>query len=111
MVANDLIGYAKRFVKGIEVNDETLAVDLIKQVGPGGNFLTEAHTVMNMMNEFYEPDLADRTLYEEWVSSGRNTIKDRARQKLNALMASHNPHYISEDQEEEIRSRFKEIQD
>jgi trimethylamine--corrinoid protein Co-methyltransferase len=108
---NEILGMCERVLQGIEVNDNTLAVNLIENIGPGGNFLTEAHTVMNMMDEFYEPDLADRTLYEEWISSGRNTIKDRARQKLNALMASHNPRYISEDKEKEIRSRFKEIQD
>ena len=53
----------ERVLQGIEVTDETLAVSLIENVGPGGNFLAEAHTVMNMMDEFYHPSLADRTLY------------------------------------------------
>jgi trimethylamine--corrinoid protein Co-methyltransferase len=108
---NEILGMCERVLQGIEVNDDTLAVDLIENVGPGGNFITEAHTVMNMMDEFYEPDLADRTLYEEWVSSGRHTIKDRARQKLKTLMESHHPKFISEDQQKAIRARFREIQD
>jgi trimethylamine--corrinoid protein Co-methyltransferase len=108
---NEILGMCERVLRGIEVNDKTLAVDLIEQVGPGGNFLTEAHTVMNMLDEFYEPNLADRTLYEEWISSGRQTIKDRARQKLHDLMSSHNPSYLTAEQKKQIRSRFSNIQD
>jgi trimethylamine--corrinoid protein Co-methyltransferase len=108
---NEILGMCERVLQGIEVTDETLAVDLIKDIGPGGNFLTEAHTVMNMMNEFYHPALADRTLYEEWESSGRHTIKDRARQKLEELMASHNPCYIDDEQDKIIRPKFPGIQD
>jgi trimethylamine--corrinoid protein Co-methyltransferase len=107
---NEILGMCERVLQGIEVTDETLAVDLIENVGPGGNFLTEAHTVMNMMDEFYIPSLADRTLYDEWVASGRHTIKDRARQKLDELMATHNPCYITEDQEKEIHLKFPTIQ-
>jgi len=111
MMDNEILGMCERVLRGIEVNDETLAVDLIEHVGPGGNFLTEAHTVMNMMDEFYEPDLADRTLYDEWVSSGRNTIKERAREKLEALMSSHHPRYITEELEKDIKAKFSNIQD
>lgn len=107
---NEIIGMCERVLQGIEVTDETLAVGMIEDVGPGGNFLTEAHTVMNMMNEFYHPTLADRTLYDEWVSSGRHTIKDRAQQKLKELMASHNPCYITDEQDKIIRSKFPGIQ-
>jgi len=108
---NEILGMCERVLQGIEVTDETLAVNLIEKVGPGGNFLAEAHTVMNMMDEFYHPSLADRTLYDEWVSSGRHTIKDRARQKLEELMATHNPCYITDAQEKTIRSKFPGIQD
>ena len=108
---NEIIGMCERVLRGIEVNDETLAVELIKQVGPGGNFLTEPHTVMNMMNEFYNPFLADRTLYEEWVAAGRQSARDKARQVLDTLMAEHHPDPLSEDLSKEIRTRFPNIQD
>jgi trimethylamine--corrinoid protein Co-methyltransferase len=107
---NEILGMCERVLRGIEVSDETLAVDLIEKVGPGGNFIAEDHTVMNMMNEFYEPNLANRTLYDEWISSGRLSMKDRARQKLEELMASHNPNYIEEAVDKQIRSKFPEIQ-
>jgi trimethylamine--corrinoid protein Co-methyltransferase len=108
---NEIIGMCERVLRGIEVNDETLAVELIKQVGPGGNFLTEPHTVMNMMNEFYNPSLADRTLYEEWVAAGRQSARDKARQVLDTLIADHHPDPLSENLSKEIRTRFPNIQD
>ena len=107
---NELLGMCERVLRGIEVTDETLAVDLIEEVGPGGDFMAQAHTVLNMMDEFYNPFLADRTLYEEWISKGSTTMKDRARQKLDKLIDSHNPCYIDETEQNNIRSRFPEIQ-
>ncbi|MFC2125750.1 trimethylamine methyltransferase family protein [Bacteroidota bacterium] len=111
MVDNEILGMCERVLRGIEVSDETLAVDVIEKVGPGGNFITEDHTVMNMMNEYFNPTIADRTLYDAWKSSGSYSMKDRARQKLEELMATHNPCYISETEAKEIRTRFPEIQD
>jgi trimethylamine--corrinoid protein Co-methyltransferase len=88
-----------------------LAVDLIEKVGPGGDFLAQEHTVMHMMDEYFETSLADRTHYEDWVSSGRQDMKMRARVKLDELMKSHNPCYIKDAENREIRSRFPEIRD
>ncbi len=111
LMDNEILGMCERVLKGIEVNDETLAVELIEKVGPGGDFLAQEHTVMHMLDEFYETDLADRTHYEQWVSSGRQDMKMRAREKLNALIKSYNPCYISDSKMKEIRSRFPEIRD
>jgi trimethylamine--corrinoid protein Co-methyltransferase len=108
---NEILGMCDRVLRGIEVTDDTLAIDLIEEVGPGGNFIAESHTVMHMMDEFFNPTLADRNLYDEWSKSGRQTMKDRARQKLRELMDSpHNPH-ITGEEEKRIRSRFPGIND
>ena len=111
LMDNEILGMCERVLRGIEVNSETLAVDLIEKVGPGGDFLAQEHTVMHMLNEFYETSLTDRTHYEEWVSSGRQDMKMRARVKLNDLIKSYNPCYISEVKNREIRSSFPEIRD
>jgi trimethylamine--corrinoid protein Co-methyltransferase len=108
---NELLGMCERVLRGIDVTDESLAVDLIEEVGPGGNFIAQPHTLMNMLDEFYEPSLADRTLYDEWVSSGSLSMKDRARQKLNKLMAEQHPAYIDESINKEIRKKFPGIKD
>ena len=108
---NEILGMCERVLRGIEVNADTLAVDLIEKVGPGGDFLGQEHTVLHMMDEFYETDLSDRSHYEEWVSAGRQDMKMRTREKLEALMNSHHPCYINEAEMSEIRSRFPEIRD
>jgi trimethylamine--corrinoid protein Co-methyltransferase len=108
---NEILGMCERVLQGIEVTDETLAVDVIEQVGPGGNYLTEAHTVMHMMDEFYNPSLADRALYDEWVAKGRHSIKRRAGEKLQELISKHNPCYIPEAADRKIRAKFPEIRD
>ena len=109
IIDNEILGMCDRVLRGIEVTDETLAVDLIEEVGPGGDFLGEAHTVKHMRQEFFEPVLADRTGYESWVNTGRPDTKVQARQQLEKLMASHNPCYVTEVQQKEILERFPEI--
>ena len=56
-ICDDIIGYARKIVKGIEVNPETLAVDVIDRVGPGGNFLADEHTMRNFKTETWYPRL------------------------------------------------------
>lgn len=109
IIDNEIIGMCQRVLKGIEVNDETLAVDLIEKVGPGGNFLSEMHIVENMRGEFFENPLADRTLYEQWKSNGKKDILKRAREKLEDILATHAPLAIDKKIDEQIRSEFPEI--
>ena len=111
LMDNEILGMCERVLRGIDVNSETLAVDLIEKVGPGGDFLAQEHTVMHMLNEFYDTSLTDRTLYEEWVSSGRQDMKMRTRVKLDELIKTYNPCYISDAKNREIRSRFPDIRD
>jgi trimethylamine--corrinoid protein Co-methyltransferase len=111
LMDNEILGMCERVLRGIEVNSGTLAIDLIEEVGPGGDFLAQEHTVMHMLDEFYETNLADRTHYEEWVSSGRQDMKMRTRVKLDELIKSYYPCYISDAKNKEIRSRFPEIRD
>ncbi|GAH32243.1 unnamed protein product, partial [marine sediment metagenome] len=71
VMADEIIGYIKRIARGIEVNEETLAVDVIKEIGPGGNFLVHPHTLRNFRKELWEPDLSDRQTLSKWVEDGK----------------------------------------
>ena len=57
---NEILGMCQRVLRGIEVNDESLAVDLLIEKGPAKDFLAEEHTVRHMRQEFYDPQLANR---------------------------------------------------
>ena len=90
VIDNEILGMVMRAVEGITVDDDTLAFDLIKQVGPGGNFVTAKHTRQFMRSEHYQPSLSDRDSREEWEARGGKTTWERAAQGVKELIANHN---------------------
>jgi trimethylamine--corrinoid protein Co-methyltransferase len=89
IIDNEILGMVMRAVEGIKVNDDTLAFDLIKQVGPGGNFIASKHTRQFMRNEHYQPSLSDRNSREEWESKGEKNTWERASAMVPQLIANH----------------------
>lgn len=83
---DECIGMAFRIAGGIEINEETLAVDVIKNVGPGGNFLSEEHTYNWFRKEHWQPTLMDRNSHEQWKLSGETTMKERVIEKTRELI-------------------------
>lgn len=79
VMVNEILDMVNVLMQGIEVSDETLVVDLIDKVGPGGNYLQEAHTFQNCRNVWYS-DLFDRTMLESWTKKGSRTFDDRLRE-------------------------------
>jgi trimethylamine--corrinoid protein Co-methyltransferase len=86
----EVFGLVRHLGGGLLVDDETLAVDVIGAVGPGGNFLAETHTVAHM-RELWQPRLFDRGTWEDWEAAGRPSARDRARERARSLLASHVP--------------------
>lgn len=78
-----------RMMKGIEVNEETLALDTIHAVGPGGNYLSQKHSRRHI-REIWLPRYFDRRTYEEWDSK-RDDGRDWAREKAKQILETHNP--------------------
>ena len=72
-------------MRGILVNDETLALDLIDRVGPGGHYLEEEHTMRHFRDVWYS-HLFDRTSYDEWVQQGSIHFTERLREKTRNLI-------------------------
>jgi len=90
VIDNEILGMVMRAVEGIRVDDDTLAFDLIEQVGPGGNFVTAKHTRHFMRSEHYQPSLSDRNSREEWEAKGRKTTWEKAAETVHRLTANHN---------------------
>ena len=74
---DEAIGYSRRITRGIEVNEETLATDVIHEVGPNGHYLTHKHTRKHFQTEFYMPHLCDRRSYQQWKDTGAKTMRER----------------------------------
>jgi len=90
VIDNEILGMVMRAVEGIRVDEDTLAFDLIKQVGPGGNFVTARHTRRFMRSEHYQPSLSDRNSREDWEAKGRKTTWQRAAETVQQIITNHN---------------------
>ena len=86
VIDNEILGMVMRAVEGIKVDDDTLAFDLIKQVGPGGNFVTAKHTRQFMRSEHYQPSLSDRDSREDWESKGKRVTWEKASEIVKQVM-------------------------
>ncbi len=92
IIDNDVLGMAMRVVRGVEVNDETLALDVIDAVGPGGHYLMADHTLRYMRSEFYYPSaVVDRQGWEQWQKAGGLDARERAKEIARDILAHHQP--------------------
>lgn len=108
VIDNDIIGMTQRTIKGIEVNEERLSFETIKDVclnGPG-HYLGSAQTLQLMQTEYLYPGLGDRKSPNEWAEQGATDIIARAARKVNEILAGHYPGHIPEAIDAAIRSRF-----
>ncbi len=105
---NDSIGAAMRTVRGIEVNDDTLSVDVIREacVGGPGHFLSSNQTMELMEREFLYPALGDRSSYGEWIEKGCLSSLDRAIARVDDVLATHYPEHIPSDIDDRIREKM-----
>lgn len=101
-INNDVIGMARRLVRGIEIDEESLALDLIEKVGPGGDFLSERHTAKHFRKETYAPDLIDAQRREAWEAAGSKTMFERANEKVRDIIENYEVDPLSEDIQERL---------
>jgi len=98
---------AVRTARGITVNDDTLALDLIKQIGFDGNYLAEAHTASHFRKELFIPKLYSREPYETWEKQGQKLALDNAKEKAKKVLDEHEAHALDADLEKELQA-FRE---
>jgi len=77
-------------LKGIEVNDDTLLLDEIHEVGPGGNYIGTKQT-LKRFREFWFPGLLDRKIRPQWLEAGGTTLGQRLNAKVKKLLENHQP--------------------
>jgi trimethylamine--corrinoid protein Co-methyltransferase len=101
----EMIGMVKRFVKGIEVRDDPIALSLMQKSGHKGNFLSLPHTRKWYREEQYLPsEVIDRASYEGWKSRGEKSTFERARDRVEKLVATYQPTQITEELRQELRA-------
>ncbi|MEM7344413.1 MAG: trimethylamine methyltransferase family protein [Chloroflexota bacterium] len=107
VIDNDMLGMAQRVLSGVEVTDETLSIDVIRDVALGaGHFLGEAQTLERMESEYLYPDVADRSAPGVWQQSDPKDMLERAQEKARELLSTHYPTYIDRKIDDAIRAEF-----
>jgi len=101
VIDNEIIDYALGYARGLEVNDATLALDVIHKVGPGGTFLGEKHTLQHF-RERWAPKIGDMDSFEAWEQKGCRRLDEIAHEKVKEILATHRPEPIREDAQKEI---------
>ncbi|MBI3979241.1 MAG: trimethylamine methyltransferase family protein [Chloroflexi bacterium] len=103
VVDADLIGILRRIADGVAVDDEQIALEVIKEVGPQGMFLTTEHTYSHYRRAYFEPRLADRLLYNDWVKRGSKSIVERATERWKELLQSYEAPPLDPHAEQALR--------
>jgi len=104
---NEILGMCQRVLRGIEVDDETLATDLIIEKGPGKDFLTEEHTVKHMRSEFFIPKLANRGKRENF-KPGSDALS-RAKEFVQKIREEKRKSHLEPSIRKQILKTFPEI--
>jgi trimethylamine--corrinoid protein Co-methyltransferase len=108
VIDDDINGSIMRMVRGIEVNDETLSVDLIDQVCRGeGHYLGTRQSLQMMRTEYYYPHTGDRARRGDWKQAGSLDMRQRARARAQEILETHEPARLDADVDQAIRKRFE----
>jgi trimethylamine--corrinoid protein Co-methyltransferase len=97
VMCDEIISYVKRIMRGFSIDENTLALDLIREVGQGGNFMAERHTVRNFKNELWQSKHVNREMPEGWEDAGALTHAQRVTRKAKEILVSHQPRSLPDD--------------
>ena len=108
VIDNDVLGAALRMTRGIEVNDDTLGFEVLKDVclGNKGHYLGAGQTLEVMQTEYIYPELGDRLSPNEWVEQGKPVLLDKAITRKREILDTHFPTHISDEVDQQIRDQF-----
>ena len=103
VVDDEAVGFAKRIARGFEVDEETLAFEVIAAVGSSGDFLADDHTVRHFRRELFLPSSRwTREPYDGWMAGGATTMGDRARARVDEILGGHQAPPLDEALDREI---------
>jgi trimethylamine--corrinoid protein Co-methyltransferase len=107
VIDDEMCGMVKRIKKDYAVTADTLALDVIEKVGPGGHFLDKDHTFDHFREEFFRPLLSNRAKFDGWQAGGSTPVSDTANKKYKKILAEHKTPGLAADTERDLQ-RFIE---
>ena len=109
VIDDEICGMCKRIKRGEEISAEKLAVDVIRQVGPGGEYLTQMHTFQNFRKEFYAPILEDRENFIHWTKKGGLTMEQRANRKWKEILEKYEEPQLPAEVDKALRTYIEKL--
>jgi len=109
-IDNEVLGMINRILAGIRVDEDVLGFDVIDNVGPGGNYVMEEHTIRHMKDEFFYPDLSVRCNFDIWEEQGRPSMLSRANDLVEKTLNDGKEGVLNTHLVVEIRKKFPGIQ-
>ena len=104
VIDNDIFKMIRKVMQGMHIDDENLAVDIIKSVGPGGDFLMQDHTMKYMRTLPSAPNIIYRGNRENWLADGGKELAEKAAEKAADILANHKPVPLSDEAKSALRS-------
>jgi trimethylamine--corrinoid protein Co-methyltransferase len=102
VIDNEVAGMIKRIIRGVDVNDEKIAFDLINEIGPGGTYLATLHTMRHFREEIWLPTITERRTWAVWEKEGSRDALARAKETAKEILSSHHPVHLPPDVEKEL---------
>jgi trimethylamine--corrinoid protein Co-methyltransferase len=104
VMADEVIAMVKRLMCGVQVNQETIMLDLIEKVGPGGHFLAQRQSNSRCRDEIWVPRLMDRDAHPVWERKGSKSMEERVREDLRQIIQTHQPPPLSQVAQDKIQA-------
>jgi trimethylamine--corrinoid protein Co-methyltransferase len=110
LFADEVIAMVKRYMRGFEVDDEHLAMDVIRKVGPGGHFLSEKHTLDHFRKEHWRPTFFNRENLPNWIKKGKKTVDQKLIEKALEILKTHKPEPLAQAVKGELDTIWTEAE-
>jgi trimethylamine--corrinoid protein Co-methyltransferase len=103
VICEEMVGWIEAFTRGVDVNPETLSLDLIGQMGPDGQYLDSQQTYRHFRDIYY-PRLFERQDYDRWLASGGQTLGERAAERAETIIQNHTPEPLPADLQDRLHA-------
>jgi trimethylamine--corrinoid protein Co-methyltransferase len=110
VMCNEIIGWVKRFQRGFDITPDTIALDVIGKVGPGGGYLQEEHTFKHLRNEIWHPKLMNRDNPDGWKQKGCKTYGEVVTEKALNILATHKPQPLAQETQERLAAMVQQAE-
>jgi len=111
VVDNEIAKMVRKVLGGIPVNEDTLAVDVIRKVGAGGHYLMEEHTIKHMKTTQSSSKLFDRNSRSNWQTKGSTDLSTRATEEARFILKNHKPDPLPESTSKALKEIIEQAEE